>query len=88
LLFRLRCFDFASPQKVPNGSSTVAAFANRTPNRQINFLFGEMQRFCIPEKRQDFRAFPRCGHISAYFLSAACAAARRATGTRNGEQET
>jgi hypothetical protein len=42
-LFRLRCFDFAIPQKVPNGSSTVAAFAKPPPNRQINFLFGVPQ---------------------------------------------
>src|SRR5436190_4880645 len=50
LLFRLRCFDFASPQKVPNGSSTRGAFANLDPNRQIKFLFEPVQRFCISEK--------------------------------------
>jgi hypothetical protein len=47
--FDLRCFDFASPQKVPNGSSTGLAFANPRANRQINFLFEPMQRFRMAE---------------------------------------
>jgi len=50
LLFQSGCFDFASPQKVPNGSSTDQGCDNLRPNRQINFLFLQLHRFCIAKE--------------------------------------
>ncbi|MBV9550864.1 MAG: hypothetical protein JO256_14435 [Alphaproteobacteria bacterium] len=90
---RIRYFDYAASislvlKKFRMVPAPAWLLPNPVTNRQINFLFGEMQRICMAENASVSRHFLLLKHSFVYFLSAACAAAKRATGTRNGEQET
>ena len=87
LLFRLGWFDFATSSKSSEWSMVgQSGLPQPNPNRQMKIFTNLTQRH-EPRKPNVFLALsrqlflPRCA-------SAACAAAKRATGTRNGEQET
>ena len=81
------------PLKVPKYRIVPSTLSGLMPlkktNRQtISFVKVTVGRTAL-EKTQDFPA-TRCGYYTSprVFFNAAWAAARRATGTRNGEQET